>query len=271
MGSVHEVERITDGKHFALKVLTSATSGVALARLAREAQVAAEVAHENLVSIVDVDVSESGALYLIMELIDGASLAEHHERFGHQAWALDILRQIARGLSALHARGIVHRDLKPANVLLTREGKAKIADFGIARIGDSASGHAMALEGTVSSDHRAATLPDPALLPTASQGLTGTGVWMGTPLYMAPELARGASKAGPASDLWSLGVIAHELVTGKFPFATPPVLERLAGRRIPRPSFDSLPQEIAPVLERCCDEDPSARPTATEVAEALAT
>ncbi|MGZ3456362.1 MAG: protein kinase domain-containing protein [Polyangiales bacterium] len=259
MGSVHEVERLTDGKHFALKVLTSATSGVALARLAREAQVAAEVAHENLVSMVDVDVSESGALYLVMELIDGASLADHHERFGDVPWALEILRQTASGLSALHARGIVHRDLKPANVLVTREGKAKIADFGIARIDGDSSDQALATTASA----------DPALMPTASQPLTRTGMWMGTPLYMAPELARGASTAAVSSDLWSFGVIAYELVTGKFPFASPPVLEALAGRHVPRPDFAGLPADIALVLARCCDEDPAARPTATEVVAAL--
>ncbi|MGZ5968767.1 MAG: protein kinase, partial [Polyangiales bacterium] len=78
-----------------------------------------------------------------------------------------------------------------------------------------------------------------------------------------------ASTAAVSSDLWSFGVIAYELVTGKFPFASPPVLEALAGRHVPRPDFAGLPADIALVLARCCDEDPAARPTATEVVAAL--
>jgi hypothetical protein len=250
MGAVHEVERVSDGKHFALKVLTSATTGVELARLAREAHIAAQLNHANLVSIVDVDVSDSGALYLVMELVDGATLHDHHARFADCPWALKILRDVARGLAALHARGIVHRDLKPANVLVTRDGVAKIADFGIARIGvDEAP------------DPHAPTVSPPktelALSPTESPGaqLTGTGVLMGTPLYMAPELARGAKTASVSSDVWSFGVIAHELVTGRFPFAVPPVLEALAGRRVARPSeIGGVPSEIATMLTRRSNE-----------------
>ncbi len=258
MGAVHEVERITDGKHFALKVLTSATSGVALARLAREAQVAAQVAHPNLVAIVDVDVSESGALYLVMELVEGATLHDQHECYGDAAWATGVLRQVAQGLAALHAAGIVHRDLKPANILLTRDGVAKIADFGIARI-DSDTSDALAVT---------AHTTDPALSPTVSPALTGTGILMGTPLYMAPELARGAKAAGPSSDMWSFGVIAHELVTGSFPFVSAPVLDVLAGRSVTRIEVTGVP--LATILARCCDEDPTRRPSAAEVARELA-
>lgn len=260
MGAVFEVERLADGKHFAVKVLTSATTGVALARLAREAQVAAEVSHENLVSIVDVDVSDSGSLYLVMELVDGGTLIEMREKYGDVAWAQRVLAQLARGLAALHARGIVHRDLKPANVLVTREGIAKIADFGIARIG-----------GPETADPHAQTIAQDVIADRPNAALTGTGVLMGTPLYMAPELGRGARSAEPSSDMWSFGVIAYELVTGKSAFDSPPVLDALAGRPIETPRFrgSALPSTAAAILARCLDPDPSARPTAAQVAAAL--
>ncbi len=271
MGAVHEIERLTDGRRLALKVLTGASTGSALARLAREAQVAAEVSHENLVGIIDVDVSESGALYLVMELVLGAPLYESAARYGDIPWARGVLLQIAKGLSALHARGVVHRDLKPANVLLTPSGTAKIADFGIAR-----------LDGSESVDPLGATAEgapaDEALAPTidarapSSASLTQTGVLMGTPLYMAPELAKGARLAGPAADVWSFGVIAFELLTARFPFDTPPVLTALAGKPLVSPTLDDaeFDPELVAIIRRCLDPDARARPRAEELAQRLA-
>lgn len=261
MGAVYEVERLTDGRHLALKVLTSANTGVALARLAREAQVAAQLTHENLVSIVDVDVSESGALYLVMELIDGAPLHDSLARYGETKWALGMLQQIARGLAALHEHDIVHRDLKPGNVLVTTAGVVKIADFGIARIGTQDT-----------PDPLAPTMgSDPAYSPTEQAALTGTGILLGTPLYMAPEIARGARAAGAPCDIWSFGVVAHELISARPPFATPPVLDMLAGRDVVVPSLPvgAVPIEIERILARCLAIDPRTRPTAREIAAAL--
>ncbi len=260
MGAVYEVERSTDGKHLALKVLTSATTGVALARLAREAQIAAQVSHENLVSIVDVDVSESGALYLVMELVDGAPLYELVRRNDDAAWALDVLRQVAQGLAALHARGIVHRDLKPANVLVTRGGVVKIADFGIASLGDD---EVDPEAGTVEN-----ALP---IAPTEHAGLTGTGVLLGTPLYMAPELARGTKSAGTSCDIWSFGVLAYELLQRRMPFDTPPVFDVLAGRPVakPAPVEAGVPRSMARLLDLCLEPDPALRPTAVTLVAAL--
>lgn len=263
MGAVFEVERVTDGRHFALKVLTSATTGVAMARLAREAQVAAQVSHENLVAIADVDVSEMGAIYLVMELVDGSPLHDLHDRYGDVAWAKTMLRQIARGLAALHARGVVHRDLKPANILVTRKGIAKIADFGIARIGEETTDpHA----DTVARDSNR-TEPNTARDPS----LTATGALLGTPLYMAPELARGVKSAGASSDMWSFGVIGYELVANRLAFASPPVLDAMAGKPIEPPHLDEavVGAKVATILMRCLDLDEKARPTAAEVAATL--
>jgi serine/threonine-protein kinase len=261
MGAVYEVERKADGRRLALKVLTSASTGVALARLAREAQVAATVDHENVVAIADVDVDASGAVYLVMELVEGAPLDELRDHYGSVLWARPILGQLAAGLAALHARGIVHRDLKPANVLLTRAGVVKIADFGIARLG---------AEGDTP-DPQADTVPadaEPTVAAMPNLALTRTGVLMGTPQYMAPELARGARSAGASSDLWSFGIIAYELSTGKAPYATPPVLDALAGRAVARVGFAGagFAASERAVLEGCLDVDAAARPAAAEVA-----
>jgi serine/threonine-protein kinase len=278
MGAVFEVERTTDGRRLAMKVLTSATHGAALARLAREAQIAAQVMHENLVATTDVDVSEDGALYIVMELVDGASLQDACDRFGDVAWARIVLRQVAHGLAALHARGVVHRDLKPANVLLTKSGVAKIADFGIARLGGDTGEPVAAIEHVDPGLTR--TLgADPALAATGAAAaspvvaLTATGVLMGTPLYMAPELARGTRAALPSCDVWAFGVLAHEVLTGKSPFVRVPVLDALAGREPPvAPSLtvDGLSAETVRVVERCLARDPALRPAASELARVLA-
>jgi hypothetical protein len=239
MGAVYEVERLADHRRLALKVLTRAVDHAALARFAREAEIAAGLEHRNVVSVLDVDVSRSGTLFLVMELVTGASLAGARERFGDVAWALAVLRQIAAALAVMHARGIVHRDLKPANILVDGE-VVKVADFGLARLVDD--------------------LP-----------LAATGTIVGTPLYMAPELARGASAGGPSADVFSLGVIAFELLARELPFAAPPVLERLDGREVSpvKPLPPRVPQELGALVHACLAEDPAARPTASDVAGSL--
>jgi serine/threonine-protein kinase len=264
MGTVYEVVRLSDERRLALKVLTEATTGEAMARLAREAQVAAKLSNEHLVWILDVDFTETGALFLVMELVDGGSLESLRTRFGDVPWALAVLRQVATGLRVLHDDGVVHRDLKPGNVLVAAQNGAakdgphvKIADFGLARItGD--------------------TTPDPAEEPAKKtpaeidatlQALTRTGALMGTPMYMAPELARGAREATPSSDMWAFGVLAYEMLAGKPPFLVPPVREALWQRKWPAPpALDAArvsPAVIA-LVERSLDARPESRPTAAD-------
>ncbi len=135
MGTVHEVERLTDGKRFALKV-THDVHGAAMTRLAREAMIASRLTHRNLVRLTDVSVSDAGVLFLVMELVDGDPLGKDKRSWGNLEWALPVLAQIADGLVALHAAGVVHRDLKPANVLITpgaHGAEIKITDFGVSR------------------------------------------------------------------------------------------------------------------------------------------
>jgi serine/threonine-protein kinase len=251
MGQVHEVERTIDGRRLALKILTGPTDREALLRFAREAQVAAEIVHPNVVSVFDVGVAQSG-MFLVMELVAGSALSANKDRYGDAAWARPILKQVASALSAMHARGIVHRDLKPANVLLDGD-RAKVADFGIASLGEPGGSDSTVTKGAP---------------------LTEAGVIMGTPLYMAPELEHGARGATPPADLYSLGVMAYELLSRKLPHATAPVLERLAGRVPPKaPSLGEarpdLPAPLIALIDRCLAFSPEARPTAAEVSEAL--
>jgi hypothetical protein len=268
MGKVYEVERKKDGGRLALKMLTAATTGTALARLA---QIAAMISHENLVAIADVDVSERGALYMVMELVDGASLSQSTERYGDLSFTLPVLRQIARGLSALHDHGVVHRDLKPANVLLTRKSIAKIADFGIARLGvNTMASESVPRAMSTLDERREVALPK--TMESPGPALTGTGAIMGTPLYMAPELAHGAKSASPSSDIWSFGVMAYELSTGRMPFTTTPDPDALAGHA---PALSqslaeaAVPEWLAALISQCLAINPAFRPTATALSKAL--
>ncbi|MGE5181842.1 MAG: protein kinase domain-containing protein [Acidobacteriota bacterium] len=245
MGEVYEIERLADGRRLALKTMTGAVHREALARFAREAQLAAELDAPNLVAAVDVGVTRAGTLFLVMELVAGASLAAVRDRYGDARWAVPILAQVARALAVMHGRGIVHRDLKPSNILLDG-ATAKVSDFGIAGlVGDAPF--------------------------AASPELTRTGALIGTPLYMAPELARGAREASAATDMFSFGVVAYELLAGQLPHAAPPVLERLAGRAVPAPApLANVEPELRALVERCLGEAPEARPTAELVAATLA-
>jgi serine/threonine-protein kinase len=275
MGAVYEVERTTDGRRLALKTVIHA-HGSALARLAREAEIATRVAHPNLVGIVDIDVAPSGVMFIVMELVHGRPLSTEAQRFGDVPWAKGILRQVAAGLRALHDAGVVHRDLKPANVLLEpvegRPPRAKIADFGIAR---STGGTDPPPPDDAGVDPEGATMEattfEKAKRESSDAPLTRTGVVMGTPLYMAPELLAGAKDAPPSSDMWSFGVMACELLTGKRPFTESPVMRALEGRTSAPPPLDTtgLPVSLTTVVLGCLERDPARRPTAADAERAF--
>lgn len=364
MGAVYEVERTTDGKHFALKALSGGGDAQARARFAREAQIVANVNHANVVSIVDVDVAQSGFIFLVMELVvDGTTLHDVRRRHRDIPWTLGVLAQVAEGIDAIHAAGIIHRDLKPGNILLSRgtDGRrplVKITDFGISSlqpdgtrgsVGERAAMSSLpppdevvplsggSVEGTPAvkvseleaarrevGDARgpkpeAETIlldleydpeavaetavdvgggdantvqegavergrgsgasdrpPVPADAPkrTPSSPLTETGLIFGTPQYMAQELTAGTKHATRASDVFSLGIIAFELLTGKRPFVEAPVSAKLNGRPLPEmPGFrrhcPTLPADIATLLDRAMSHDPRERPSARELATAL--
>jgi hypothetical protein len=248
MGAVFEVERITDQKRFALKVLTGVVSAAEAARFAREAEIGALIHDANLVSIVDVGVT-NGTPFLVMEMASDGSLEDCRSRFGDTAWALPILKQIARGLDALHKSGIIHRDLKPANVLM--DGTTiRISDFGISRLETSSSG----------ADAMAATI----------DALTRTGILLGTPQYMAPEAARGGRNIQPSADVFAFGIIAYELLTKRTPFAIPPVLLAVAQQQLPAVDLvGGIDARAAAAIRACVAEDAVARPSAAAIVEAL--
>jgi len=226
MGSVYEVERTTDGKRLAAKVLNHNPDHHDLGRFVREAQILASLSHPNLISIYDVHVTDAGVLYIVMELVAGTNLREIEGHVGDVPWIMGVLRQVARALEALHASSIVHRDLKPENILVVLSGRdeppvVKLADFGISIMNDDPR---RTLESNAFVETVVAgSLPKFVALERGSM-LTQTGVLVGTPLYMGPELAYGSKKAQASSDIFSFGGIAFELLTGGRSFNFPPVL-----------------------------------------------
>jgi serine/threonine protein kinase len=315
MGAVFEVERVTDHRHFAAKILTEARKKTSLLRFAREAQILCRLDHPNLISIVDIDVTKDGVVFLVMELVRGTVLKLRQDRFREVRFAIDVLRQMSAGLAAIHRAGIVHRDLKPANVLLTEaaDGKVtvKLADFGIsilsqevqaARSGDggeslSDSARMMPLHHDVLDDDdsdyaayrvgseasSAAAVDDTGLAGAADTAaastaadvqLTATGVLVGTPMYMAPELADGSRNARSSADLFALGVIAYELLTGEMPYSAPVVWAKKPREvRMSAPPLRerglALPESLLTMLDRCLHRDPVMRPTAESLHAAL--
>jgi serine/threonine-protein kinase len=249
MGQVFEVVRTSDGARFALKVMLGQT-GQDVVRFAREAEIAARLAHANLVCVIDVGVGSWGSPFIVMELVHGGALVDRKLE-GDAIGAT--LASVARGLAELHAHGVVHRDLKPSNVLVSeRDGRmeVKLADFGIAR----------ALPSGIDATQR------------ASERVTKEGAFLGTPLYMAPEQAVGADRVTPAADMFAFGVMAYELWTGTLPFPSPVVFLALAQLPLPEPpSFDAcvLDPQLRKLLRSCLLAAPAERPSAQRLADAL--
>lgn len=189
MGEVWEATDHVIGRTVAIKILKDEYMGDPgfLERFRAEARHAALVNHEGIASVFDYG-EENGSAFLVMELVPGEALSTILEREGSLSTdkTLDIVAQTAAALQAAHAAGLVHRDIKPGNLLITPDGRVKITDFGIARIADQVP-------------------------------LTATGQVMGTVQYLSPEQASGHA-ASPATDIYSLGIVAYECLAGKRPF-----------------------------------------------------
>ncbi|MEO6068595.1 MAG: serine/threonine-protein kinase [Gemmatimonadota bacterium] len=243
----------------------------ARARFKREAESAAAVAHPNVVSIYEVgELPRTGTSYMVMQFVEGPTLTEAFPNgtVAAEDQARRILGEVASALAAAHARRLVHRDIKPTNVILEREtGRAIVLDFGISAV--------LTPSKPRGSSGRMARLTGPQTIVdhTIMSGLTSEGVVIGTPYYMSPEQAA-TEPVTPKSDVYSLGVLAFELVTGGLPFVepTPTAMAAAHLNQMPRPVMElrhDLDPEFAALIDRCLSKLPADRPSAEAIARAL--
>jgi len=240
MGEVYRARDVRLGREVALKVLGAATAADPdrLERLEREARAAAGLNHPNIVTLHSVE-DDGDVRFLTMELVDGRSLADSIVPGGMPVLrVLEIGIALADALAATHARGLVHRDLKPSNVMLTRDGRPKVLDFGLAHV---ATGE---ITGEVTR-------------------LTSAGQVVGTPSAMAPEQVRGAPLDGRA-DLFALGVLLYEMSTGRLPFRGTTAADVTSSilRDTPTDAVllrSDLPPALSRLLTRCLEKDPERR------------
>jgi tetratricopeptide (TPR) repeat protein len=247
MGVVYKARQIGLNRLVALKMILAGghASAGELDRFRTEAEAVARLQHPNVVAIHEVG-EQNGLPYFSLEYCEGGSLAA---RLDGTPWepanAAALGETLARAMQAAHARGIVHRDLKPANILLAGDGKPKIADFGLAKQLDSGPGR------------------------------TASGAIMGTPSYMAPEQAGGAKDVGPAADVYALGAVLYELLTGRPPFKAPTdldtMLQVVSDDPVPPTRLQpKTPLDLETICLKCLAKEPARRyPAAEAMAEDL--
>jgi serine/threonine protein kinase len=247
MGAVFLAEHVVIGRKVAVKVLRpeGAANQELLHRFFLEARSTASLRHPSLIDVFDYGFHTNDSPYIIMEYVEGESLAARIQRVGRLpiATIVDISRQIAAGMSMAHLSGLVHRDLKPGNVLLTggRKGQpgdtVKILDFGIAKL----------------------MSPDPTTGP-----LTQMSAFLGTPMYMAPEQCLGAGNVDHRSDIYALGCMMYEMACGQAPFTSSSVRELIAGHlrgtpQPPRSVRHDIPADLEGIILRALAKTPSSR------------
>ena len=214
-------------------------------RFRREARNAASLNHPSIVQVYDQGCSEDGTYYIVMEYVPGDTLKDRIAKEGplHPGEAAGIASRVAEALNVAHDSGIIHRDIKPQNVLLSASGEAKVADFGIARA-------------------------------ASSKTMTDTNLVLGTAAYMSPEQVRG-DRVGPASDLYSLGVVLYEMLTGRLPYEADDLIAT-AMKHInepaphPREANPAVPEDVDALVVKLLAKEPEDRyASAAELAEDL--
>lgn len=246
MGDVYRAKDARLGREVAIKVLGAnvAEDASRLARLQREARLLAQVNHPNIVTIYSIEESD-GVHFITMELIDGATL---DDAIAGEAMELDqffeLALQLVDAITTAHAKGITHRDLKPANVMIGNDGRVRVLDFGLAKTTP-----------LVSAADGATFVPDAAI--------TGEGVIVGTVAYMSPEQAEG-KPVDQRSDIFSIGVLLHQMLTGKQPFTGDTPVGVLSSIIRDEPISVSeirpqLPRHLGRILRRALEKDPARR------------
>jgi len=246
MGEVYLAQDAKLGRPVALKLLPSYLSKDEdrLRRFEQEARTASALNHPNVCVIYEVGETEEGRHYIAMEYVDGVTLRQHMtEARLKRSEVLDVAVQVASGLAAAHEVGIVHRDIKPENIMMRRDGYVKVLDFGLAKLTEQPT-------------------TDVAATPGA-RVKTDTGVVMGTSRYMSPEQARGLA-VDARTDIWSLGVVIYEMVTGRPPFegaTTSDVIVSILERQ-PPPLAQFLPEapaELQRIITKALHKDQEER------------
>ena len=229
-------------RRVAIKIMHPHTQAefVLVERFREEARFGAQLVHPNIVTVYDFGEHE-GLAYLVMEIVDGPTLADMLATRGQfdPTAVRDVLLQLASALEVAHGVGIIHRDLKPANVLMGPDGSVKLMDFGIAR----------SVDGGV---------------------LTATGQVLGTAQYLSPEQAMGGP-VGPATDVYALGILAHEMLTGAKPFdrGTPIATALAHVQEAPPPLPADTPADLASLVVSCLAKDPLERPSVDALVQRL--
>lgn len=247
MGVVYKARQVALNRVVALKVVLAGAHASAQhrTRFLREAEAAAGVGHPHVVHVYETG-TWAGQPYLALEYCPGGTLADRLRGAPlPPAAAAELVERLARAVQAAHDRGVVHRDLKPQNVLLAADGTPKVTDFGLAKLAD------------------------------CGDGLTASGAVMGTPSYMAPEQAAGTREVGLAADVYALGAVLYECLTGKPPFRGPTPLDTLVQvlEREPRDPWAVSPgadRDLSAVALKCLEKDPADRyPSAAALADDL--
>jgi eukaryotic-like serine/threonine-protein kinase len=258
MGVVYLAENGRTARRVAIKVLMPQLSqnAEALRRFANESRATSRIRHPGIVEILEFQPGDSGRAYIVMELLEGETLGERLRRVGTFGWpdACAIAAQVADALAAAHDQGIVHRDLKPENVFLVADATAggtvpavKVLDFGIARLVETESAARLTMRGTL----------------------------LGTPEYISPEQAAGSDEVDHRADIYALGCILVEMLSGRPPYVFTGIQELLIAhryRRIPALSAQiaALPSWLGDLLGRMVSKEPADRPSSMrEIGQAL--